>query len=647
MTRKTNTLMILICLSMIGIARGQRPLDRNEILQIFQTVTAQPAKTWIPAGAIEAAHTQYRAPETTEEATIVSRIDQEIQEYREEPHKLELTPELQQMKLEAIPFNVRYELANEYTMQSQVIVRYDGNRFYWEINVISRNNSITPPVHLAGNSYLKHFNLQWNQKRIFCWDGQKYVTYFLPGNHAIITAQPGSLNGPLTAGKVPWGYGQFSYPNLAAAQSSAQETEVDGIPQINLTVTAGAREEELIMDPGKDYALKSWTTTQPNSYIVIRTYDRYTRINDNWCPARISMERFDLTGNSPKHIASDTWEFISIHNGAQPDESFTVDYEYDALIEDFLWGTPPLQYRYSVPDLPLTKGVDTEKLKAERLRIANSDDRRNLNCGILALNYVAGRLNANIPLDTLRYKTGDPKGNLSLYEVQKLANKLNISSYAAQVDINLLATLGDYEVILHLPQKKHFVSLGSIDENYVRLIDLSSDKFYYRVPVCRFASLWDGTALLLGNNNPPRIQNNEFRLLNDSEQHQIVGAGCGMQCNTKIQDSSDTACTQLGNGSCGGTHTIIYERWKCGAAASGNCTDESMVGSKEEVCIKDPNDPTGTSCVGNGEWTSTSIEACACSSRQPFSTAGGMFLYQYPFDAIPTNYEEKSLILRS
>lgn len=621
MTRKTNTLLILICLSMVGIARGQRLLDRNEILQIFQTITAQPARTWIPAGAIEAIHTQYRAPKTTDEATIVSRIDKEIQEYREEPHKLELTSELQQRKLEAIPFNVRYEQANEYTMQSQVIVRYDGNRFYWEINVISRDDSITSPVNLAGNSYLKLFNLQWNQKRIFCWDGQKYVTYFLPGNHAIITAQPGSLNGPLTAGKVPWGLGQFSYEKLVAAQSSAWETENDGIPQIILTVTAGDRVEEWILDPGKDYALKSWTTTKPNSYIVIRTYDKYSQINENWCPTRISMERFDLAGNSHKHMASDTWEFTSIHNGTQPNDGFTVDFEYDTLIEDFLWGSPPLQYRYSVPDLPFTKGVDTEKLKTERLMIANSDDRKNLNCGILALNYVADRLNANIPLATLRYKTENPKGNISLYEVQKLANKLNISSYAAQVDINMLPTLGDYEIILHLPRKNHFVSLASIDENYVRLIDLSSNKFYYRVPVCRFASLWDGTILLLGNKNRPQILNNEFRLLDDSELRRIVGAGCDMQCNTKIQDFREKACSQLGNESCIGTHTIIYERWKCGAAISGDCIDESMIGSKEEACIDDLDDPTGTSCTGMGEWTSTPIEGCACNLRQSFGTA--------------------------
>ena len=42
------------------------------------------------------------------------------------------------MKLDAIPFNVQYKLANEYSMSSREVVKYDGERFYWEITVNSR-----------------------------------------------------------------------------------------------------------------------------------------------------------------------------------------------------------------------------------------------------------------------------------------------------------------------------------------------------------------------------------------------------------------------------------------------------------------------------------------------------------------------------
>lgn len=40
---------------------ADRQLDRAEILQIFQRLTNQPRKTWIPTGTIEAIHEEYRA----------------------------------------------------------------------------------------------------------------------------------------------------------------------------------------------------------------------------------------------------------------------------------------------------------------------------------------------------------------------------------------------------------------------------------------------------------------------------------------------------------------------------------------------------------------------------------------------------------
>ena len=55
------------------------------------------------------------------------------------------------MKLDAIPFNVRYKLSNEWAMSSHVTVKYDNGRFYWEINVDSRSDSVKPDASLAGN----------------------------------------------------------------------------------------------------------------------------------------------------------------------------------------------------------------------------------------------------------------------------------------------------------------------------------------------------------------------------------------------------------------------------------------------------------------------------------------------------------------
>jgi hypothetical protein len=106
-------------------------LDRTEILDIFQKLTSQPRQTWIQAGIIEAVHDEYRAPKITDPNTIAARTSEEVQRYQNDSQKRELIDTLQKMRLDAIPFNVRYRLSNECSMRSAVIVRFDGERFYW------------------------------------------------------------------------------------------------------------------------------------------------------------------------------------------------------------------------------------------------------------------------------------------------------------------------------------------------------------------------------------------------------------------------------------------------------------------------------------------------------------------------------------
>ena len=179
-----TTILLSLCISCIAFA--DRPLDRGEILQIFEKLTNQPRNTWISAGTIEASHEEYRAPNPSDIAEINRQIAQQIQDYQGNPNKLELTQELQKMRLDAIPFNVRSRLSNVYTMNSNVEVRYDGDRFYWEINVNSRTDSVRPDSSLAGNFMTEHFDLGWNASSISAWDGDKYTMYSVSGNHAVI-----------------------------------------------------------------------------------------------------------------------------------------------------------------------------------------------------------------------------------------------------------------------------------------------------------------------------------------------------------------------------------------------------------------------------------------------------------------------------
>ena len=164
---KTNHfLLTILCLfSVCGVVFGDRQLEKAEISEILQKLTNQPRKTWISAGTIQAIHEEYRAPKVTDADEISNQIRQAVQEYQNSTNKRELTEELQKMRFDAIPFNVRYKLSNEYTMNSSVVVKYDGERFNWEISTNSRTDSVKPGVELGSNDMTDHFDLAWNARR--------------------------------------------------------------------------------------------------------------------------------------------------------------------------------------------------------------------------------------------------------------------------------------------------------------------------------------------------------------------------------------------------------------------------------------------------------------------------------------------------
>ncbi|UCF43236.1 MAG: hypothetical protein JSV99_11795, partial [Planctomycetota bacterium] len=267
MNTRPVLLMIPFLFSLSPAAFANRDLSRDEILQIFQQLTAQPRKIWLPAGTIQATHEQYKAPKTTDPNQINDQITQKLQEYVSNPDKIELTEHLRKMKLDAIPFNVRYELSNEYTMRSNVLIRFDGERFYGDVNIDSRTDSVRPGSDLKANFMTDELNLTWNARRIFAWDGEKYTTYLPGANHSLVDAAEGvphGISGPFRAGIIPWGYGVYAYESLSAAESSAVEKIVDGLTQIHLTIINSDGSESLfVLDVQKDYAVLSCSMTRP------------------------------------------------------------------------------------------------------------------------------------------------------------------------------------------------------------------------------------------------------------------------------------------------------------------------------------------------------------------------------------------------
>jgi len=582
-------------------AFADRQLDRNEILQIFQKLTSQPRKAWIPTGTIEAIHEEYRAPKTTDPNEVKRQIDEAVREYQNDPNKRELTEHHQKMKLDAIPFDVRYKLSNEYMMDSTVVVKFDGNRFYWEINVQSRTDSVKPDKDLEGNFMTGQFDLGWNARRIFTWDGEKYTTYFLPSNHAIVDTTgktPHVVNGPLTAGLIPWGYGRYTYEKICAAQSSAVEKYADGQNQIHLTLNnSDGSETLLVLDAQKDYAVISCSIIKgPVNSIISRHYSDYRLVSGNWVPATILIEQYDAASN--RLLSHDLWQFTGIRGDVPDRGSFDVEYQNGALIE----------YRSAVTDNPLmyyySTLVSTDLLLGERLTFAASEGTQPQNCATISLKYAASQLGKEITDQELAQLISEPNKTTTLYAMKQFTESRGLYCRAVKTDIKTLKGLYGFQVILHIPGKNHFVALAGINSEYVWCIDLANDNFFYRTDVDFFGMDWTEGIALLVSNHP--IQGN-FTEIGEDQLHSIIG-GTGYACTRLLQSYDVIFCSEPVPGGCGDYYQEYYTRYGCQAAPSGSCSSSQMIRYKECPCIEDPCDPYN--CIGTGEWTCYYMRAC-------------------------------------
>ncbi|MFC1677720.1 cysteine peptidase family C39 domain-containing protein [Planctomycetota bacterium] len=599
-SRKILFFVFVLLLSVHGTALAEKQLDRAEILQLFEQLTNQPRKAWISAGSIEAVHEQYKAPKTTDTTEINNRINQNIAEYQADPAKQELTQTWQKLKLDAIPFNTRYELSNESTMISTETVKYDGEKFYWEINANSRTDSVTPGIDLADNFMTDQFAMQWNDRRVFAWDGEKYSTYASSADNAVIDATdnvPHVVNGPLTAGIIPWGYGPYSNGNLVAIDSSATENIVGGQTQINLTLDlANGKIVGLLLDTAKNYAVLSCSVISSDK-IVSRQYSDYRLVSGRWIPGFIELTQLEI--GSERLLARDLWEITSIDGNAPGAESFEIGYEHDTLTEYITSLTDkPLRYDHS-------ELIDTEQLLAERLIYASSEGAQPQNCATASMKHALSQLGKPVTDTQLEELIAGPDNKTTLWAMKQFAQSQGLYCRAVTTDIDTLSDLQGCQVILHIPGKEHFVVLESIDDSYVRIIDLTNNKFYYRTDIGFFGMDWsEGVALLISNDAISAA----FTEIDDTELANIKG-GTGYTCTAMLQDYQVEYCFYNEDlEDCDDFYYIYWLRWGCESAIGGSCGMPVMERYRKSGCVEDP--PESEMCTPSGVWTFYYMRAC-------------------------------------
>jgi hypothetical protein len=503
------------------------------------------------------------------------------------------------MKLDAIPFNIRHELSNEYTMYSTEQVKFDGKRFYWEINVDSRSDSVKPGRDLADNFMTQQFDLGANQRRIFAWDGEKYTTYFLPGNNAIVDAggnSPHPVNGPLTAGVVPWGYGRYTYNNLCAVESSGIESTTNGETQIVLTLKeANGSESFFTLDSTKNYALRNCLIEKPDGSTISRQYSDYAFIAGNWIPKTILIEQFEAGSGRLK--ARDLWNLTIIDDSVPQANAFDVPYEPDALVEYYSdKSAKPAVYRQS-------NAADTGRLLTKRLEIVKSDGANTRNCATIAMGYVASEFGVTISDKDLASLVNQTGGTTSMYDMKYLLQGFGFYCRAVKTNIDTLKNLNGCKAILHFPGKNHFVIVDRVDDRYVWITYLSSTKFYGRTEISFFDMDWpNGTALLVSKQP---IQG-DFNEISSDRLTDIIG-GSGYSCTKLLQQYDVIFCSEVG-GLCGGKYYEYYLRYGCQAAESGSCSSTKMLRYVSTPCINDPE--IIDACTVTGVWTCYYMMAC-------------------------------------
>jgi hypothetical protein len=590
------SIVLLFFLSFTCLA--DRVLDRTEILQLLVQLTAQQKEAWITAGSIQSTHEQFRAANIIDENQINTQILDSISEYQSNTDKIERTEHLQKLKLDAIPFNTRYKISNEYTMSASESVTYDGQRYYWEINIQSRNDSVKPDKYLDGNYMTDQFNMDINVRKIYAWDGDNYIKYSPLAQHSYVDTVgqlPHNVNGPLKAGLIPWGYGYYSYDNLAALDSEATESIIDGAAQIYLTFTNNDGSQiSVVLDTNKEYAVMSCSIIGKSNSVISKQYADYQNMGGNWVPTSILMEKHDA--QTQRLLARDMWTFDNVDTTVPASDAFIVNYQEDTLIEYVSpFNGRPLVYRYS-------SLIDTDEILIEKLVYDIKKGTQPQNCATAAMKYAIQQMGMTVEDSQLAELITEPDNGTNMYDMKLFAQNLGLNCRVIQTDLDTIRYMEDCQIVLYLPSRKHFVVLNSIDD-YVRFVDIASTKFFDRVDTNFFNMEWPSAIALVLSKNP--IQGN-FQEVADAELANIIGAS-GYTCTRVLQLYSTDFCDYIAE-ECLGVYTTYWPRYGCESAESGSCSYDWFPRYSSSPCINDVYNPF--SCDITGDWADVWMRAC-------------------------------------
>lgn len=547
---------------------GQETSNRSEVSDIVDQLIQQQRTSWIETGTMELLHTEYRAPVLTDTAAIEAKIEQALADFDSNPGRVVKTAELQAQQREAIPFNVRYEYANETTTTTYELVKVDEDRHSQDITIESRIESITKPASLAYNQMTNDVDLHGNQRRIFAWDGQNYTLYNLPVNLAIVDAsnrfdQAGVA--PRKAGLIPWGQGKFSKDKLMDAQITYQAPR-NGELVVSFVWDEGI-EFTVTIDSKPSFTLLSHSLVYPDGSFTRTELSKYRQVKESWIPYEIWTEQYDAGGQ--RLLAYDLWEILDISTKTPRPNEFAAEYHENARISHYSpLSDKPLRYHHN-------SRIDIQGLLSRRLDVEASANNSNQNCATLSIAYAAEKLGTSIAEE--QFSDIVDSGFTSLLQMKTLAQNMGLNAEVVQTDVAGLEHYGEGQIILHLPGKNHFVVLDHIDSEGVWCVDLVSNRFYYPINLKRLAAIWsEGIALVLAK-NPISVAQLDT-VLTDTGASVYTGGMPGT-CTKVRQEAGYQPCPD-----CIGSYYVYHKIMGCEYAPTGTCYEEVLVSGWSAPC---------------------------------------------------------------
>lgn len=557
---KRFTITVLTIFGLSTIAGADRDMTSNEVTQLLETLTSQPRLTWLTKGKVRARHLEY-----TE--------------------------------------------VNNTVVESEEVFIIDGEKYTWEITVEEDSGSqMLPEIVETQAGQAQHVSNS-DKKRIFTWDGSQYTRYFKSSGYAMVALDsqdmPIQVFGPLSAGVIPWGHGDFQLSTLTQLEPAAIERGTGDEQRIELTLIKHQIHPALTitirLNPLRNYAVE-WYRWRNDQASIEYTLSDYTQINLKWMPQRIRVERTDLRDTEPKLLSYDDWFYEEISSDLPPTDPFQTKFSNGTLVEMQLPNHPQTLLYHAFDE------ANVSELINDKISMLTADQQEQNNCATAAIRHLIKRYNRPEPDQQMAELVSAETRLTSLQKVKQALEESELYCSAIQTDLETLKTIDNCSGILHIPINNHYVILDHIDAEYVWTIDLTSRKFYWKTPIKDFLNQWEDGTVLLVTESPIYLPSGLNNI--ETEQLLMIQGGGNYSCSEIIQTETVENCPEpLGGLICRGSYRMFWQRKGCIEDSEGGlCHGIGMLGYSFSRCIEDQ-EVTGQ-CIYFGKWYKRDIRAC-------------------------------------